>query len=100
MLKQSPQRDTRIVYGVGCTWWDSIYNVGHTTPMNGHALPCCPHCGSLLMELRDEATWWKGVDQHEAKGNPGYRKMIEWLRGRCFPNYGIAKIAYAAAMTK
>lgn len=30
-------------------------------------------------------------------GNPGYRAMIEWGRGRCFPSYQALKSAYAAA---
>jgi len=96
----SDRKDTRIVYGVGCTWWDSIYKVGHTPPMNGHRLPCCPHCGSVLMELPDEAAWWKGVDRYEADKEPGYRKLVEWQRGKCFPNMGVARVAYAAEMTR
>lgn len=90
-----PPRDTRIVYGAGCTWWDSIDNVGSTNT-TGISLPCCPHCSSVLFEVRDEATWFKGVDRHEAAGNPGYRAMIEWGRGRCFRNFQELRAGYQA----
>ena len=75
--------DTRIAYGAACTWWGSIHDVGK----RGN-LPCCPSCHNVLFEMPDEATWWKGVDAYEAKGNPGYRKMVEWSRKRCFPSRG------------
>lgn len=89
-----PPRDTRIVYGAGCTWWDSIDKVGKTEGTAGFSLPCCPHCRSVLFEVPDEATWFKGVDGQEARGNPGYRAMIEWARGRCFRDFVALKEAY------
>jgi hypothetical protein len=85
-------KDTRIVYGAACTWWDSIDKVGKTTS----GLPCCPTCGSVLFEMPDEATWWSSVDRHEANGNPGYRDLITWARGKCFRSMSLAKDAFAA----
>lgn len=76
--------DTRIVYGARCTWWDSIDQAA-TTPAG---LPCCPHCSSPLFETDSEATWWSGVDAYERDGHPGYRDVITWARGRCFPPDG------------
>jgi hypothetical protein len=73
----------RIVYGVRCTWWDSIAKIGK---LDG-GLPCCPHCRGVLFEVDNEEQWWSGVDRYEAAGHPGYRAKMEWARGRCFPNF-------------
>ena len=83
--------DTRIAYGAHCTWWGSIYDIGKRD-----GLPCCPCCRNMLFEMPDEATWWRGVEKYEQSGNPGYRKMIEWSRKRCFPTFTAMKDAYAA----
>ncbi len=80
--------DERIVYAVGCTWWDSIDQVGKH-PENG--LPCCPKCKSMLLEIDNIAEWDKGVLKYESDGHPGYSKMINWMRGKCFPNMRIAQ---------
>jgi hypothetical protein len=87
--------DTRIAFGVRCTWWDSIGRVGHVGPP-GMRLPCCPTCGGMLYEVKDEATWMAGVDKHEAR-HPGYRAMVLWARGRCFPNHEAVKRAFEKA---
>lgn len=89
-------KDTRIVYGARCSWWDSIDKIGKTAS----GLPACPHCRSVLFEMRDEQTWFAGVDAYEKAGNPGYRKMIEWARGKCFPGYPAMKRAYDAEHPK
>lgn len=86
--------DKRIVYGANCVWWDSIYEVGHTPARNGMRLPCCPHCGGVLFEMPNENVWWECVDRHEAAGHPGYRALIEWARGKCFPHYTAVLKAY------
>jgi len=88
--------DERIVYGAGCTWWDSIDKAGKAAPSrSGHRLPGCPHCGGLLYELDNERLWWAGVDGFAARtGNAGYRNMIEWSRGKCFKNVSDMKAAY------
>jgi hypothetical protein len=82
--------DDRIVYGARCQWWDSIDKVA---TMPGGGLPICPHCGSVLYETTP-AKWWREVDAYEADGNPGYRQMIEWARGKCFPTFGALTAAY------
>lgn len=85
--------DPRIVVGARCTWWDAIHNVGHLAS----GLPCCPHCGSVLFEYRDERHWWEQVDRWEAAGHPGYRALVEWSRGRCFPSLAAVQAAFLAA---
>lgn len=67
-----------IAYGVRCVWWDSIDKVAVLN------LPCCPFCKSVLFQ-EDEQKWWNGIDRYEREGHPGYRKMMEWGRGRCYP---------------
>ena len=108
--------DQRIPYGVACTWWDSIHNVSNTSVHPAHeiargikirsgggsaiariqeGLPCCPHCGSMLFEVESEQVWFDGVDKYEANGHPGYRKFIEWMRGKCFPSLEEAQAHYS-----
>lgn len=79
-----------IVYGARCVWWD---NIEGAALHRDSGLPCCPHCGSVLFQV-EEATWWQHVEAHEAAGNPDYRKLIEWLRGKCFHTMDQAQRAY------
>lgn len=88
--------DTRIAYGARCTWWGHIREVGHRTVSGDHPLPCCPHCRGMLFEMDNEGQWFSGADRYEASGHPGYRKMLEWSRGKCFPNLGALETAYRA----
>lgn len=90
--------DTRIVYGVGCTWWDDIYKIGKTPPFGprGASLPCCPHCKGLLMEVPDIAAWLRPVPDFEANGHPGYGEMLKWSRGKCFKTIVELRAAYKA----
>lgn len=83
--------DTRIVYGATCTWWDSIHKIGLRS-----SLPCCPKCRGMLFEMNSEKIWWKNVEAHESAGNPGYRKLIEWARGKCFRDMKELTAAYAS----
>lgn len=100
--------DTRIVSGAQCFWWGAIGEVGVRVP-NGFlsppitperlrgqtaGLPCCPHCGGMLFEVGSIDAWWAGVDAYEARGNPGYRRMIEFSRGRHFRSQAQAQAAY------
>lgn len=87
--------EQRIVYGARCSWWDDISKVGRTPKSNnGISIPCCPHCGSVLFEMT-ESNWWKSVDHYEANRHPGYRKMVEWRRGKHFTTQAEAEIEYA-----
>ena len=85
--------DTRVVYGAGCTWWDSIDKVAKTSS----GLPSCPFCGGVLFEMAGEDLWWQGVDEY-ATAEPGYREFIEWLRGRCLPTIPHAKQEWQASL--
>lgn len=87
-----PRKDTRVVYGARCTWWDSI---SESRPIPGSTIPGCPHCHSPLFEVDSEGKWFQGVDAHEARGNTGYRATIEWARGKCFANMPAMAKAYA-----
>jgi len=83
-----------IVYGVYCQWWDSIDKTARTPVHNGVQIPCCPFCGSVLYQM-EESDWWRAVDTYEAKSLAGYRKYIEWRRGKCLPSVAAADAAYA-----
>lgn len=93
--------DKRIAYGARCVWWDSIYKVAakRVPGGSGHGLPCCPKCGGVLMEVPDEEKWTRGMDEYEADGHPGYRAMMEWGRGKCFPTMTALKAAYDASVS-
>ncbi len=69
-----------IVYGVNCTWWDSMDMVG----LSESGMPGCPKCGGLLAEIESEDRWWELVELYDIKYHTGYRDMVEWSRGRCF----------------
>lgn len=91
----------KVVYGArDCVWWDTIDNAGRTPPRAGVSIPCCPHCGSVLFEVPSEQDWFAAVDKYEAQGHPGYRALIEWARGKCFPNHALTKAAYKVATGK
>lgn len=87
-------KDTRIVYGARCTWWDSIDKIGKLPG----GLPCCPHCNSPLFEMESETEWFDSVDRY-AQTHPGYREKIEWGRGKCFVGLGGLDRAYEARET-
>lgn len=67
-----------------------------TPKFNGHSFPCCPHCGSLLMQVDSEKKWFEGVDEFEKNGHPNYRAMLIWSRGKCFKNLEEMTQAYKA----
>ncbi len=54
--------DQRVVYGVTCTWWDSIDKV-----VTARGLPCCPHCNSLLFERPSENDFIDGAAEVRSK---------------------------------
>ena len=84
-------KDTRIVCGASCVWWDSIDKVSKRMP-----IPTCPHCGGVLFEIPSIEDWWKMVDQYEAAGHPGYHAIVEWMRSKCFKSLTMATAAYEA----
>jgi len=88
----SAQTDTLIVSGARCAWWDDISETANSGPGRS-GIPLCPHCRSPLYQHEPKA-WWSGVDRHEATVHPGYRAMIEWSRGRCFPSFSAMQVAY------
>jgi hypothetical protein len=81
--------DTRIVYSVSGTWWDSIDKIA-----TRDGLPCCPQCGSLLFETGNMEDWQRGVDRFDIT-HPGYAAMVKWGRGKCFPDMAALATAYA-----
>lgn len=93
-------KNPKIVYGAACTWWDSIWNCGKTPPIRArptgefHSLPCCPHCGSVLFEVSNIEEWNAGMERFEQAGHPGYIKMMNWAKGKCFKNMAELKSTY------
>jgi hypothetical protein len=88
--------DPFIVYGAHCTWWGSFLETSRLLTSGG-PIPCCPKCHGLLLEVGDEAAWWKRVDLFESLGHPGYRKIVVWGRGRCFRRGEDLEAAYHRA---
>ena len=103
---RSRDEDSRFCYGARCTWFGSIYATGKSPETNGHSLPCCPLCGSMLFEMHEEKDWWDGIDGFErgeypmptAHKHPGYRAMWEWQRDNklCFSDISALAQAYEA----
>lgn len=84
--------DNLVVYGACCSWWDTIDKADKLP--GPHPIPCCPHCKSVLLQM-DESQWWAGVDNHmKETGDPTYKDLITWMRGKCFPSYVQAEAAY------
>lgn len=93
-------RDGRIAYGARCSWWGPIGDV--STKPSG--LPCCPHCGGVLLEVESLAVWNLQVDSYTAQGAPAfaalggnpddYRRFIDFARGPCFPSSAEAATAF------
>jgi hypothetical protein len=79
----SKEHDPRIVYGAQCTWWGSIYEV---STQNKYKLPCCPHCGGMLCEVKNSRVWDDLVRKYEVT-QPGYAEVLFWGRGKCFRSY-------------
>lgn len=89
--------DKRLVYGMRCTWWENISAVAHTAPgPSGHRIPCCPHCGSVLFEMDSEDRFIEQARSYESNGHPGYVQMLQWARGKCFPNMQALEKAYTS----
>jgi len=83
-------KDDRIVYGaVNCVWWDEIANAGSKPG----GLPCCPHCGCVLMEM-PRSQWDESVKRYEDSGHPNYSEFVVWLKGKCFPSISKAMEEY------
>lgn len=91
IVGRSGKTDTRIVWGVGCCWWDSVDKASK----NISGLPCCPHCGSMLMEVPSPIVWWTNVDDYAKKANDrDYREFMKWLRGKCFRSIVTARAEF------
>ena len=61
------------------------------------ALPCCPHCGSMLMETGSQAEYMALIASQE-RTHPEYVAMIRWADGQCFPDTDTLQNAYRQAM--
>lgn len=82
--------NTKVVYGISCTWWDLIDNVTYN-----EGIPTCPNCGGLLYELPDLENWFLEVARYAKEIQwPGYNDFVEWLQGRCYPDLDVAKVGY------
>ena len=81
--------DKRCVYGATCSWWGSIHEV---VVIDG--LPRCPKCHGTLWEMESEDDFLASAKRYEERGNPGYLAMVQWARGKCFPSYDEAQLAY------
>jgi hypothetical protein len=83
----------RVVYGARCMWWDTI-DKASSKPSG---LPCCPHCGGVLMEMPDIEGWYIQAKKYEDDGHPGYVERLRWSQGKCFPNTDALQQAFEAS---
>jgi len=94
ILEQSP--DTPVyeegkwaAYSVGCCWWTSFPEDLGTTPsqkvtfytpqmeLDVGGLPCCPHCGSVLMQAPLEDFLKSAADHPEHYGPNGLDTFLK-----------------------
>ncbi len=91
--------ESRHVYGAACTWHDREENAGKTKPRiiagQSISLPCCPHCGSALLEMSADE-WWALARKND-RSQPGYEDMLRWSQGKCFPDFDTLQNAYRQA---
>ena len=99
--------DERYVSSACCTWHGSINEVGAMAPLRevwvggrkheeiGHRLPCCPHCGSPLMQHDSRLDWDAAAEKFIAAQLEGfdadlYRRWLQSLHdsGTCVPLKG------------
>lgn len=91
-------KDPRIVFGANCTWWESI---DKASKIIGTDMPCCPRCHSVLFEVANEEVWWRDIENYDSQQRPGYRKYMEWAKGKCFPGgFEEAWLVYQEEITK
>lgn len=85
------------VWSTSCSWHGPIENVGSLPSVSGCSIPCCPHCGSVLLQ-DDEGKWWEGALIHEQQGHTNYEKFLRWTmeQKRCWPTLKDAGKAYTA----
>ena len=74
------------VNGQRCTWWDTPENAAKSI------VPACPYCGGPVATW-EVSDWWDRVNDTE-KNLPGYRKLIEWGRGKCFEDFEHLQAAF------
>jgi hypothetical protein len=86
MLENDDPKDI-VVYGVNCVWWDTMDKLPQIS-----GLLKCPHCASVLW-MMDRSDWDKAVAAQDVL-NHGYKKMIEWSRGKCFPSFSELREGY------
>ncbi len=90
--------DPRYVFGVTCTWHGPIQDAAYCFPPGSSMpLPCCPHCGGMLMEVESEEAWKANVHSH-GRNHPDYVAMLAWAKGRCYPDVDTLPNAYRQAM--
>lgn len=79
------------MYSVHCCWWTSFPDdLGQLPPVKydpkvkrikpnpgGHGLPCCPHCGSVLMQAPLDKFVQAAQASHEHYGDFGIDAFLE-----------------------
>lgn len=86
-----------VVYGAQCSWIGALADAGAIPMEHGDSMPCCPHCQGPLFEI-SRAQWDSTLAERDAR-TPGYRDLIAWMWGRCYPSFSIAQSAYSIAKT-
>lgn len=91
--------ETRIVYGIHCTWWGRV----EYASINDQLIPICPNCYGPMLELPDLDHFWAAVKMFEEGGagfkrpHPGYALFMVWMERRCFKDIILATTMYKAS---
>lgn len=83
------EADDRIVYGIRCTWWDSIDKIGFKPAAKRDEdqtpKPCCARCGGPIAVL-PLYNWQQAMIKAENL-HAGYAEFLSWCRSRCYRSY-------------
>jgi len=85
--------DRRYVSCTSCTWHDVIDKAEQRRDLT----PCCPFCGSTLYELPSQDDF-EALARSADQSHAGMAAMLEWSRGKTFPDHDTLENAYRQAM--
>lgn len=98
----------RIAVGIDCMWWGPIADAhvsktqlvvdeadGATTVIDRDRFRC-PRCGGAVSTMHTEESFLALARRFEILGFPHHRRLIGWLKGKCYKTRAEAWGAFCA----